>query len=462
MKRPADQVIISPNVRRSRLSVEQTNSPEAAISREEQIWAHRQEEVLALAATSSDLYVCFLSAVSLIRRHFLEKDDPSKKTALRFEAIFDLDAEKWECHLSHPSTTTTFKSGLFSRQSTATCWAAFVACKELQLDCPKIGSTATDLPTQVLACIGEKITKMVYSMEGFVNIPHSNEGNLTNRGERKLCNTHLHSCAKDLTVGTFFSGDLLSGRDVAKFVRTTVGRAYYRGEMSLALTVASGVIGPMVGIATWQDFTRLLNRIPPRRVPVTIFDGEVESIEGILGYGFANKAVLKEAMTHESSLVPTKDNKDNKDNKPKKAKKAKAKFSYERLEFLGDAALDFLAAMYWLERDRMMDEGVLRKKIRDGTTNSALGAVCIELGLYRSLRHVGLNHEILMGEQAVEGLERIPQYWDDKAIPKVCFANVIESAFGAVFIDSGFNLQATQRLFDKIACPFYMRNFPTD
>ncbi|KAF9349153.1 hypothetical protein BGX26_012524 [Mortierella sp. AD094] len=207
--------------------------------------------------------------------------------------------------------------------------------------------------------------------------------------------------------------------------------------MSLALMAASGVIGPTTGIATWEDFAHLLNRIPPWRVPVAILDEEVENIEGILGYKFANKAVLKEAMTHESSLVPTKNDEDKKDKKAKKT------------------------VMYWLERDKMMNEGALCKKIRDSANNNALGALCIELALYRSLRHRGLDHEILIGEQAVKGVERIPQYWDNKEIPKECFANVIESAFGAVFIDSGFNLQATQRLFDKIARPFYMRNFPT-
>ncbi|KAF9992400.1 hypothetical protein BGZ79_003115, partial [Entomortierella chlamydospora] len=71
------------------------------------------------------------------------------------------------------------------------------------------------------------------------------------------------------------------------------------------------------------------------------------------------------------------------------------------------------------------------------------------------------DHEILTGEQAVSGIERTSQYWNRLDIPKDCFANIVESAFGAVFIDSRFDLQATQRLFHKIVRSFFMKNFPT-
>ncbi|KAG0007966.1 Dicer-like protein 1, partial [Entomortierella chlamydospora] len=208
---------------------------------------------------------------------------------------------------------------------------------QLQLKCPDIGNTAVDPPTQALLCIGEKIMKMLYAIEGFVNV----------------------SC----------SYDCLGGNDT------------------------SIIIGP------------------------------------------------------------TDDNKNKGAKRAKKAKKSKAgkaDFSYERLEFLGDAILDFTAVVYWLERNKFIDEKTLRKVVAEGVNNNAFGALCIELGLYRSLRHVGLDSEILMGLQAVNGVERTPQYWDRCVIPKEYFANIIESAFGAIFVDSRFNLQATQRLFDKI------------
>ncbi|KAF9995980.1 hypothetical protein BGZ80_010361 [Entomortierella chlamydospora] len=454
LKRPADQVVISPNVRRPRLTVEENSSAEPAISEEDQTWAQAQEEIEALSAASLDLYVCFLSAISLIRRHFTENDDIREKTALKFRTSFDVDAEKWECYLSHPSIATTFESGLFSHESTATCWAAFVACKELQLECPNIGSTVTNLPTDAIAYVGEKIMKMIYGMEGFVNMPHSEEGELTQRRDKKLCNVHLHSCAEDLAVATFFRGNSSRSKHVARFVRTVVGCAYYRGKMSLALVVVSGIIGPMTDIATWEDFAHLNNQIPSRRVPASIPKEEMEMIEGFLGYVFVRKAVIEEALTHESMPAPT-------ENDATERTGSKAKSSYERLEFLGDAVLDFIAVMYWLERDMLATEGTLRKRIKESVNNKALGALCIELGLYKPLRHTRLYQSILSGKQAVEGAEKFPKYWNRLDIPKIGFADVIESIFGAILVDSRFNLQDTQRLFDRIVRPFCMFHFPT-
>ncbi|KAF9369249.1 hypothetical protein BGX21_006094, partial [Mortierella sp. AD011] len=443
MKRPADQAIISPNVRRPRLTVEESSSADVAISEEDQIWAQTQEEIESLDAKSFDLYVCFLSAISLVRIHFKENDDIRRKTGLKFRTAFDVDAEKWECYLSHPSIATTFKSGPFSHKSTATCWAAFVACKELQLGCPNIGSTAANLPSNAIVYVGDKAMKMIYGMEGFVNMPHSEEGELTKRRDKKLCNVHVHRCAQGLTVATFFGGNSSIEKDVARFVKTVVGYAYYRGGLSLTLTVASGIIGPMTGIATWEDFARVNNQNPSRRVPANIPKEEMEMIEGFLGYVFVRKAVIEEAMTHESMPTPT-------ENDPKERTASKVKSSYERLEFLGDAVLDFVAVMYWLERDMLATEGTLRKRIKESANNKALGALCIELGLYKPLRHTKLHGKILSGKQAVEGAKKFPKYWNRLDIPKIGFADVIESTFGAVFVDSRFNLQDTRRLFDRI------------
>ncbi|KAF9370395.1 hypothetical protein BGX21_005571, partial [Mortierella sp. AD011] len=191
---------------------------------------------------------------------------------------------------------------------------------------------------------------------------------------------------------------------------------------------ASGIVGPMTGIATWEDFGRVNNQMPTRR------------------------AVIEEAMTHVSMPTPT-------ENDAKGRASSKVKSSYERLEFLGDAVLDFIAVMYWLERNMQATEGTLHKRIKESVNNKALGALCIELGLYKPVRHIGLYQNIQSGKQAVEGAVKIPKYWNNIDIPKRGLADVIESTFGAVFVDSRFNLQDAQRLFDRIVRPFYTIHF---
>ncbi|KAF9371182.1 hypothetical protein BGX21_005238, partial [Mortierella sp. AD011] len=257
----------------------------------------------------------------------------------------------------------------------------------------------------------------------------------------------------DLTVATFFGGDPSKEKYVARFVRTAVGYAYYRGGLSLSLGVASGIVGPMTGIATWEDFARLYSQTPTRRVLPNIPKEEVKMIEDFLGYAFVRKVVLEEAMTHGSMSAAI-------ESDAKRRTDSKVKSSYERLEFLGDSVLDFIAVLYWLERDMLVTEGTLRERIKESANNKALGALCIELGLYKPVRHTKLYKSILSGKQAVEGAAKTPKYWNRLEIPKQGFADVIESTFGAVFVDSRFNLQDTQRLFDRIIRPFYTIHFP--
>ncbi|KAF9344558.1 hypothetical protein BGX26_004230 [Mortierella sp. AD094] len=239
-------------------------------------------------------------------------------------------------------------------------------------------------PTDALACIGGKLMKMMYAAEGFVSPPLSDEGKLTERRDDTLCTTRMHSCADNLAVGAFLSEDSLSPRDVARFVKTTVACAYYRGGFYLALAVASGVIGPMVGIAALGDFALKNRRSPPLKAYMRISDSELSKIEGILGYTFEKKSVLIESLVHGSAPGAV-----------------KAKFTYKRLEFLGDAVLDFLAALYFLGRSQQMGELVLLKKISHSTSNAALGTLCIELTFHTHLRHRGLEQNIAQGEQAI-------------------------------------------------------------
>ncbi|KAF9371089.1 hypothetical protein BGX21_005267 [Mortierella sp. AD011] len=159
MKRPADQYIVSSNTHRQRLSHHQDNSlaEDTIVIEEKEIWEQRKMTLLGLGTGSPDLYACFLSAISLIRRHFSETDSVEAKTGLKFQGIFDLESKKWECHMSHPSSSTTFESGPFARKDHATCWVAFVACRELRLGFPSIGLNMNGQPANALAYVGEKL-----------------------------------------------------------------------------------------------------------------------------------------------------------------------------------------------------------------------------------------------------------------------------------------------------------------
>ncbi len=132
----------------------------------------------------------------------------------------------------------------------------------------------------------------------------------------------------------------------------------------------------------------------------------LDTCETKLGYAFHNKALLTRALTHRSYLnenpdLPYLDN--------------------ERLEFLGDAVLDFVTAEFLYQRFPEMNEGdltSLRSALVKGET------------LARFAADLGLPPFVLMsrGEETAHGRERAP-----------LLAGVFEAIIGALFLDQGLD-----------------------
>ncbi|MBI5034221.1 MAG: ribonuclease III [Chloroflexi bacterium] len=131
---------------------------------------------------------------------------------------------------------------------------------------------------------------------------------------------------------------------------------------------------------------------------------ELEQFENSLGIVFRDKSLLTRALTHRSYLnenpsLPYLDN--------------------ERLEFLGDAILDFVAAEFLYQRYPEMSEGdltSLRAALVKGET------------LARFSSDIGLPQYLLMshGEESARGRERAP-----------LLAGAFEALIGALYLDQG-------------------------
>lgn len=130
----------------------------------------------------------------------------------------------------------------------------------------------------------------------------------------------------------------------------------------------------------------------------------LEELETALGVTFKDKSLLTRALTHRSYLnenpdMPYLDN--------------------ERLEFLGDAILGFIAAEYLYRHYPEMSEGEL---------TSLRAALVKGETLARFAMDVGLPQHLLMsrGEQAAHGRERTP-----------LLAGAFEALIGALYLDQG-------------------------
>lgn len=128
-------------------------------------------------------------------------------------------------------------------------------------------------------------------------------------------------------------------------------------------------------------------------------------VEKRLGLTFKNKRLLKEALTHRSLL---------------NEKKTWDVPSNERLEFLGDALLDFVVSEYLVRTFPEQPEGELTA-IRSALVNTTiLGEIGAELGL----------NEFLLLSRGEAGSA-------DERARKVLLANAYEAILAALYLDRG-------------------------
>jgi len=122
-----------------------------------------------------------------------------------------------------------------------------------------------------------------------------------------------------------------------------------------------------------------------------------EWAEARLGYGFRDTALLEAALTHRSA----------------------GRRNYERLEFVGDAVLNFTVAALLYREFGDSDEGELSRYRAALVSGPTLADVATELGLGELLRLGG-------GELKSGGFRRAS-----------ILADALEALFGAVYVDGG-------------------------
>ncbi|WDI30534.1 ribonuclease III [Hyphococcus flavus] len=140
------------------------------------------------------------------------------------------------------------------------------------------------------------------------------------------------------------------------------------------------------------------------------------ALEQRIGYEFAERSLLKRALTHSSlsgGEAPVKD--------------------LERLEFLGDRVLGLLTAETLWRKYPDYDEGEMAPR---------LNALVRKETCAKATLHFGVDQYILMSE------------WEDSAggrKKKAILGDVMEALLGALYIDGG--LKAARALYDQFWTP---------
>lgn len=127
--------------------------------------------------------------------------------------------------------------------------------------------------------------------------------------------------------------------------------------------------------------------------------------EEVLGYHFTNRLLLEESLTHPSVS--------------RGADKSGVPFNYERLEFLGDAALGLVMAEILLARYPHEKEGALAKRLAALVRGEALARVARTISMGKYIR-------MTSGEEAMGGRKN-----DNN------MENALEAVMGAMYLDGG-------------------------
>ncbi|KAK6229758.1 hypothetical protein SCA6_018709 [Theobroma cacao] len=162
----------------------------------------------------------------------------------------------------------------------------------------------------------------------------------------------------------------------------------------------------------------------------TMDPSAIAGVEKILNYKFKNKRLLEEALTH-SSFSNT--------------------VSFERLEFIGDAALGLAVATHFFRLGQLkLTPGQLTKLREKCVNNAKLARVAADHGLYRLLRKyntASLDDNVREYERAVKDAA------DDHNItvknPDI-LADVVEALAGAVYLDVNFDLDKLWTIFKDL------------
>ncbi|KAF9576020.1 Dicer-like protein 1 [Mortierella alpina] len=246
----------------------------------------------------------------------------------------------------------------------------------------------------------------------------------------------------------------LSNKTLADIIEASLGAAYLSGGVRNALKAAKALRIPFTEFDDWDDFHRVHSAARAEKdrnsedQPATLSltptqKMRINEIQKTLGYTFKDPRLFFEAMTHASHIRPD-------------------ATCYQRLEFLGDAVLDFQVIRYYYSKYHDAPPGAITL-IKDASVNNAiLGAISINWGLQKYLEHYSptLVGAIARAIVAVESKQDAAgdkgltgEYWTDVSMPKV-LGDLVESTLGAVFVDCGFDFEVVTDLFTRLIRPF--------
>ncbi|KAK4494728.1 hypothetical protein PRZ48_014084 [Zasmidium cellare] len=342
-----------------------------------------------------------------------------------------------------------------------------------------------------LEFIGDTFLKTATTLSTFILNPNENEFEFHVRRMQMLCNKNLYETALGLKLYEYIRSmsfnrrywypeglKLLVGTGVIKGQEKEMfheAREHALGEKTIA-DVCEALIGAAflandkpgawepshwenaVKIVTtlvssddhkmlkWEDYKEAYEKPAYQTADVTAVQKDLAAkVELEHPYHFTYPRLLYSAFVHPSmpftyEKVP----------------------NYQRLEFLGDALLDMASISYLFYKYPDKDPQWLTEHKMAMVSNKFLGALCVNIGFHKHLRHHHAKLEHQIRDYATELIEakRVAgssvDYWTTVSDPPKCLPDIVEAYIGAMFIDSDFDYRVVQNFFDTHVKDYFL------
>ncbi|KAK1669062.1 hypothetical protein QYE76_057221 [Lolium multiflorum] len=227
----------------------------------------------------------------------------------------------------------------------------------------------------------------------------------------------------------------MCSKTISDCVEAIIGAYYVGGGLRAALYVLKW-LGVDADIEEELIIQTILNASMRTYLPKV---DVIKMLEAKLGYAFSVKGLLLEALTHPSH------------------QESAESYSYQRLEFLGDAVLDILLTRHLFNSHKDTDEGELTDLRCASVNNENFAQVAVKHKFHQFLQHSSgiLPDQITEYAHSLENssLDK-DKLLSDAALrgPKV-LGDIVESIAGAVLIDTKLDLDVVWGVFKPLLSP---------
>ncbi|XP_027348830.1 endoribonuclease Dicer homolog 2-like [Abrus precatorius] len=329
-----------------------------------------------------------------------------------------------------------------------------------------------------LETLGDSFLKYAASQQLFKTNQNHREGLLTNEREKIISNVALskYGCSQNLPgfirnkefkpKQWDIPGDKSKGLLLKEELVSNRTRVYTCETREIKFDIVADVVEALIGAFCTEDEKAALsfikwigvnidtNIVPYERPLSTAAEKlvNVQVLETLLNYSFKNPYLLVEALIHRSCNRP----------------EIPTCYDYERLEFLGDAVLDYVITMHFhkeYSNDKLSSEFLTNmRSISVNNECYTLSAIKAELDEHIICDSV-VKNQIAKTMKGVENISLESTFgWELETYYCEVLGDVIESIAGAIFVDSGYKkkvvFQSIRPLLEPLVTPETAKRHP--